>query len=751
MSDHPKQHDGIEALNHIHHRVQEQFVARRNILSFDEYTTLFLEHPARFTRSAYQYLVDMIDHFGPREEGRGFRVFDQPFDEGRGAVKGQAVVEQRLVDLLQGFRRVGRMDKLILLHGPNGSAKSSLVRCLHKGLEAYSHTEEGAVYRFNWIFPDERFTRSEGIGFSNARSNPIAANASFAHIPEERIAARISCPMRDKPLYLLPPDERATLLARLRERDPRLASRELSETVARGGLSPMNRQIFEALMSAYAGDYARVLQHVQVERYYFSERYKVGAVTIDPQMSVDARIHQLTADRSLASLPPVLQTLSIFEPGGHLVAANHGVVEYSDLLKRPVDAYKYLLGTCETGRINLDVALIYLDLVMMGSSNDKYLEGFKQIPDFQSFKGRMEFIQVPYLTNFHHEQSVYDEQLMLDNGGKKLTPHLSEIVALWAVLTRLRRPDPAYYPEQIRGVVERMNPLEKALFYADGEAPEWVSISQSKELKQVRARMHGEHRIGAPYEGGFGASPREGKMLLQSAVQNDVEGVVSMEAVFRQIGALISNPSVYEWLQYPADGDYGHQERLLDLVRDYYVHKADAEIKVAMEMIEESQYLDLLARYVEWASAWIHNKKVVDPVSGQEKPVDEHFLRDVEGIIAPGEEARAFRQDVVSRVGAYALDNPNTPVAYARIFSSQLKRMEKHYFARQQARIARLNENLLKYLGDRKRELSDEARREVEGVLERMERRFGYAPECTRDAVSLLMRTRYAAQGAATQ
>jgi predicted Ser/Thr protein kinase len=635
------------------------------------------------------------------------------------------------------------MDKLILMHGPNGSAKSSLVRCLHKGLEAYSHSDDGAVYRFNWIFPEEKFTRTEGIGFGTDHANAIESNESYAHIPEERIAARVTCPLRDNPLFLLPLQERMELFEKLRADKLDFAVHELSETMQKGGLSPMNQQIFEALMSAYAGDYSKVLQHIQVERYYFSERYKVGAVTIDPQMSVDARIHQLTADRSLSNLPPVLQTLSIYEPGGHLVQANHGVVEYSDLLKRPVDAYKYLLGTCETGRINLDVALIYLDLVMIGSSNDKYLEGFKQIPDYQSFKGRMEFVRVPYLRNFHYEKAIYDEQLMLDTDGKKLIPHMTEIVSLWTVLTRLRRPNPALYPEQIRGVIERMNPLEKAIFYADGEAPEWTTVMQSKELHQVRELMLNEHNGHPRYEGSYGASPREGKMILQAAVQNDRDGVVNMQKVFHEIQAIISNPSVYEWLQLDNEGDYGDQERLLGYLKEYYILKVDSEIKVAMEMIEESQYLDLLERYVENASAWIQRKKVVDPVSGQEKAVDENFLREVESIIAPSEEALNFRQDVVSRVGAYALDNPDTPVAYTKIFSSQLKRMQKHYFSRQQARIGRLNENLLKYLGDRRKELTSEDEREVKGVLERMQRRFAYVPECTRDVVALLMRTRY--------
>ena len=58
----------------------------------------------------------------------------------------------------------GRPNKLILLHGPNGSAKSTFIRCLGRGLEHYSTLEEGALYRFSWIFPASKSTKG-GIGF----------------------------------------------------------------------------------------------------------------------------------------------------------------------------------------------------------------------------------------------------------------------------------------------------------------------------------------------------------------------------------------------------------------------------------------------------------------------------------------------------------------------------------------------------------------------------------------------------------
>jgi len=61
----------------------------------------------------------------------------------------------------------------------------------------------------------------------------------------------------------------------------------------------------------------------------------IGAVTVEPQMSVDADYRQVTADKSHGALPGALQNLSLYEPFGPLVTGNRGVIEFSDLLKRP--------------------------------------------------------------------------------------------------------------------------------------------------------------------------------------------------------------------------------------------------------------------------------------------------------------------------------------------------------------------------------------------------------------------------------
>jgi serine protein kinase len=103
-----------------------------------------------------------------------------------------------------------------------------------------------------------------------------------------------------------------------------------------GGSAHKNQQVFEALLVAYGKARSReVLRHVQVERYFISRRYRVGAVTLGPELSVDAGERQVTADRSSLALPASLQAGDAVRGHGELVEAAGGVLEFSDLLKRP--------------------------------------------------------------------------------------------------------------------------------------------------------------------------------------------------------------------------------------------------------------------------------------------------------------------------------------------------------------------------------------------------------------------------------
>ncbi|MDQ3812343.1 MAG: serine protein kinase, partial [Armatimonadota bacterium] len=122
--------------------------------SFAEYLEILRAHP-RITQTAFQRIYHMILSYGCEEYTENkepvtrYTFFSDPFDNGRDAVYG---LDRALMNLVQIFksaaRGYGTEKRVLLLHGPVGSAKSTIVRLLKKGLEAYSKTDDGALYSF---------------------------------------------------------------------------------------------------------------------------------------------------------------------------------------------------------------------------------------------------------------------------------------------------------------------------------------------------------------------------------------------------------------------------------------------------------------------------------------------------------------------------------------------------------------------------------------------------------------------------
>src|SRR6187431_245583 len=126
-------------LGEISAEIQEAYDKERRLLSFDEYLEVFQENPGRQLRDAATYLRDMLEHYGTVPSARPwgnetrYRVFEQTFlndDEAeREALVGHEEVQGELHRAIGNFTQEGRANRVVLLHGPNGSAKSTIAAC----------------------------------------------------------------------------------------------------------------------------------------------------------------------------------------------------------------------------------------------------------------------------------------------------------------------------------------------------------------------------------------------------------------------------------------------------------------------------------------------------------------------------------------------------------------------------------------------------------------------------------------------
>ncbi|MBU8894532.1 serine protein kinase PrkA [Corallococcus sp. H22C18031201] len=741
-------------LQEVGAQVSADFVKNRSILSFEEYLTLFFSDPRSQARNAAQFLRDVMDHFGteqvPHPTGtiRRFKVFDAPGSERDGRVAGQEEVQNAIYRVLGNFVRAGRINKLILLHGPNGSAKSTLVNALKEGMEAYSRLPQGALYRIAWVFPSEKLVKGS-IGFGERAAAASESDvSSFAHLDAESIELRMPCELKDHPLFAVPPTDRRRMVeGALKKKgmgDGQNGDFILSDYVRDGELCAKCRRIYTALLNSYNGDWLKVMRHVQVERFYVSRRYQLGTVTVEPQMSVDAMAQQITADRTQLNVPAALHSTVLFEPHGPLVHANRGLIEYADLLKRPLEAFKYLLGFSETGEVPLEPFVLQLDEVLIASSNEKHLGAFKELPDFASFKGRIELVRVPYLRRYKVEQEIYDAQITSTTVGKHVAPHATEVAAMWATLTRLKKPIPDRYPQDVKELIDHLTPPEKLHIYQEGAAPDRLSSANTKELRKLRADLYEESEAYPNYEGRAGASAREIKTALFNAAQSPDYKCLNALAVLEELHAICKDKSVYEYLLQEVVDSYHDHETFVRVVEAEYLDRVDTEVRDSMGLVSEGQYRELVERYIQNVSHWVRNEKMRNRVTGAMEQPDEQRMAELEAIVMPrGEDPHEFRRGLIASIGAHRLDNPDALMDYPRIFPDMFKRLRDHYFEERKRVLRKNKENVLKYLSEDRGQLSSREQSQVQETLKTMAERYGYCEHCAKDAILFLMRKRY--------
>lgn len=746
--------DAASQVRAIAEHVEQRFRAGRRVLSFAEYLALFDEQPVRYSRDASRYLRDVFEHYGkstvryPWGEYTRFKLFDLPWEAApgqtsvlpRGALVGQEQVQDEIYRAISNFVREGRANRLVLLHGPNGSAKSTIAACMMAALEHYSTLDEGALYRFNWVFPSQKTMRGS-LGFSQGKGGRGEGAESFAHLTDEEIDAKLLVEVRDHPLFLIPVPDRQRLLEAAYKRAG--ATEPPNEWILRGQLSMKSQQVFEALLASYDGSYAEVLKHVQVERYFVSRRYRVGAVTIGPQLSVDAAERQITMDRSLQSLPPSLQAVTLYEAKGELVDAAGGLLEFSDLLKRPLDAFKYLQLSVETGEVALTAQNLQLNCVMIGSANELHLDAFREHAEFASFRGRLELTRVAYLRSFEQERLIYDTHVA-PQVRRHVAPHATEMAATFAVYTRMRRPNPDRYTRALGAIVSTLTAVEKADLYATGKTPERLDPDSQKLLRASVAEIWSESETYPIYEGRIGASPREMRIALLDAAQSPTFKCLSPVAVLEEIEALCQRKNEFDWLQQDmVPGGYHDVKGFRETLFLRLLVASEYELYVASGFVQEEQYSDLFDRYVQHVSVWVKKERLYNRVTQRYEDPDEKTMAEVERLLDVKGEPQDWRRQLISSIAAWALDHPGQKVDAATVFPQHLRRMREAIFADRRESVAHLARSIVLLVRDEGVGLDQQQRREAEGAIDRLISRFGYCRECAADAASLLLRRRF--------
>ncbi|MBV7327547.1 serine protein kinase [Chloroflexi bacterium TSY] len=568
--------------------------------TFAEYLDIVRQNP-RVARTAYQRLYDMILSYGTeaytefREELIHYKFFDDPFDNGADAVFG---LDHYLMDLVQVFqsaaRGYGTERRVLLLHGPVGSAKSTIVRLLKKGLEAYSATDEGAIYSLVWNTPDER----------------------------------LECPMHEDPLRLIPIASRSAIISELNAQNHSGYAINI-----KGDLCPSCRYVYQRLMEQNDGDWSKVVDHVRVRRFVLSEQDRIGIGTFQPKDEKNQDSTELTGDinyRKIAEYGSDSDPRA-FNFDGELNIANRGIVEFIEILKLDVAFLYDLLTASQERKIKpKKFAQTDIDEVIIGHTNEPEYRKLLANEYMEALRDRTVKIDVPYVTRFSDEVRIYQRDFNKDSvHGKHIAPHTLDVAAMWAVLTRLDEPRQP-----------NLTIMQKMKLY-DGRSLPGFTEDTVRELKSV-----------AEQEGLQGISPR----YIQDKISNALVAYSDTDSlnpfmVLRELEEGLKHHSLIT-----NDRDRERFVSLLSVVREEYDEIVKNEVQRAITA-DESAIRRLAGNYVDNVKAYTQREKMRNPFTGRDEEPDERLMRSIEEKIdIPDSRKDDFRREIMNYIGALAIE-----------------------------------------------------------------------------------------------
>ncbi|MGE0616780.1 MAG: serine protein kinase, partial [Bacteriovoracia bacterium] len=360
--------------------------------TFWEYLDIVKKDP-RVCRNAFQRMYDMILSYGTesyveyKKNITRYKFFDDPINNGKDAVFGLDISLMKLVSFLKSAALgYGTEKRVLLLHGPVGSSKSTIARMLKKGIEQYTKTPEGVLYTFKWIDKPEK-TKDK---------DPILGNAT-----------EMLCPMHEEPLRLVPENARQELADEFNK-----GKKSEYRVNITGDMCPSCRHVQREFMKRYDGDWSKVMDHVRVYRMVLSERDRVGIGTFQPKDEKNQDSTELTGDinyRKIAEYGSDSDPRA-FNFDGEFNIANRGVVEFIEVLKLDVAFLYDLLGASQEHKIKpKKFPQTDIDEVIIGHTNEPEFKKLQSNEFMEALRDRTVKIDIPYNTKLKQEVKINEK------------------------------------------------------------------------------------------------------------------------------------------------------------------------------------------------------------------------------------------------------------------------------------------------------------------------------------------------------
>ncbi len=356
--------------------------------TFGEYLEMVEKQPS-IASLAHARLYNMIVAAGVNE-GEGIPKTYQFFAD---ELYGLEHTMQQLVEeyLNPAARRLDIRKRILMLVGPVGGGKSTLVTLIKRGVEKHSKTDEGAIYAIK------------------------------------------GCPMHEEPLHLIPDELR-------------LQFKQSLGVHIEGDLCPVCRYRLDH-------EWGNNIHNVPIQRILLSERTRVGVGTFKPADPKSQDVAELTGSVNIQALTEYGQESDprAYNFDGELNIANRGVMEFIEMLKAE-KRFLYELNTV-AGEQTIKAsrfALIYCDVAVIAHTNEYEYNSYFSNKENEAMIDRIFVVKVPYNLRVSEEVRIYEKLIgqsdvqegmpgvEMNLSRVHIAPYTLKVAAMFAILTRLK-------------------------------------------------------------------------------------------------------------------------------------------------------------------------------------------------------------------------------------------------------------------------------------------------------------------------
>lgn len=703
----------------------------KSILSLSEWKELVGYCP-HLIRSAPQYVKDALEYFGITHEtrfGRRYTQFKalQLSDKPDERLIGHGLIQTRIYEILTTLCRDN--SKMILLLGPNGSAKSTLWNALSYALEAYSKTPHGARYTIEWVFPHDE-DQGKRVGFAKALDAIYDERPTFAFMDDEKLD-KIIDDAGCSPAWLYEPAARQKYFGK-----------SPAKYVLDNKLSPQAYRILQEIINVYKTKTKLVTEyspdevlrlaerHIRIRRTYISKTYQEGIAVIDPGTNP---IYLTQKSRQpfmfqRKKFPYMLKNIELPELSGPLSKASNGLMIMEDSLEGILQFVSQFFN--DKRKINIDGERYTLDIMVVGSINPEKFNLLRQDPEYNRFRTRLEIINVPYLLDYQLEAEIYRNKMNDLRTWYHIAPHTDELFALFSVMCRL---EPIMQNRQFNGYeqnpdllalkdkLRKFTLLDKAKLYQSQRVPEEVANRHQLSSEEISLINRSLDLIYDEYyqeEGkSYNFSYREVDAIIDRAMIDAPQGFLSPITLMKKLKDVIR----HEREDYPflkeSKKDY---DELLKLLDEEYFRIINSEMRDVFRFDYEEQILAFTEVYLVQGlkTLFLEKGKIRDQAGND---VTEQFLRDKEQLIFGKTLMPEAREKFWYEFTARVQPGLSTRQNIRSIFESQIYQAKDRMYQEKRGEIEKKLDYILLYLeGSKLAALTPEELDEIKTNVEKL-------------------------------